>query len=312
MNLILTMPITSQDRKIAAKMSQLYSIPEKQEQVYCNLLAVLAVNHYCQWMEIPTDLEASDSWDSTLQSLGNWADLSLVNLGKLECRPVKFDENIVEVPAEVWSNRIGYLAIQFDEAFTQAKLIGFLKQVQSEKIHFEQWQSLDYFLDHLERLETSKKVESRIQLSHWLQGIFEESWQELETLFSLENQNLRFNCRHNASVSERLMKSNQSQTTRVKIINLEQAEIEIALLVGLTPLTASEMNISVELSPLKIDSNLPKELQLMILDESGKSVMQAETGGSETLIFKLSGESGEEFSIKIAWGEVSITEVFVI
>ncbi len=81
---------------------------------------------------------------------------------------------------------------------------------------------------------------------------------------------------------------------------------------GLTPTTPSEMNISVELYPTQAYSHLPEGLQLIILDQTGKSVMQAEAGGSEKLLFKFSGESGEQFSIKIVLREISVTETFVI
>jgi hypothetical protein len=50
----------------------------------------------------------------------------------------------------------------------------------------------------------------------------------------------------------------------------------------------------------------------MVLDEQGKSVLQAEAGNSESIEFQFSCEAGESFTVKVALGEVSITEKFLI
>ncbi|MGB3189096.1 MAG: DUF1822 family protein [Limnoraphis sp.] len=306
------MPITNKDRQIAEIFSLNQSQPEKRDQVYYNSLAVLAVNNYCQWMEILTDLKESDSWNPITQSLGDMADLSLTNLGKIECRPVKCDASVVEVPAEVWHNRIGYLAIQFDEGFTQAKFIGFLEKVENEKIPFEHWRSLDNFLDLIERLETVHSDQNQVHLGNWLQGIFDQTWEAIETITQPSDLELGWNFRQRSRTSSQTTDSHLSAIERVKLLCLEPTQSEMALLVGLTPTTPSEMNISVELYPTQAYSHLPEGLQLMILDHTGKSVMQAEAGGSEKLLFKFSGESGEQFSIKIVLREISVTETFVI
>lgn len=312
MNSFFTMPITNKDRQIAENFSVQQSQPEKRNQVYCNSLAVLAVNHYCQWMDISTDLKGSDSWNPITQTLGNVADLSLANFGKIECRPVNFDAAAVEVPAEVWHDRIGYLAIQFDREFTQAKFIGFIKKVESEKIPFEQWRSLDDFLDLIEQLETVNSDNNQVHLGNWLQGIFDQTWEAIETISQPSHLELGWNFRQRSRTSSQTTDSHLSTIERVKRLCLEPDQSEIALLVGLTPTTPSEMNISVELYPTQAYSHLPEGLQLIILDQTGKSVMQAEAGGSEKLLFKFSGESGEQFSIKIALRDISVTEIFVI
>ncbi|WP_413160029.1 DUF1822 family protein [Capilliphycus salinus ALCB114379] len=306
------MPLTNKDRKIAERFSENQSQPQKREQVYYNSLAVLAVNNYCRWMEISTDITGSDSWNPIAQTLGNVADLCLGSLGKIECRPVRFDASVVEVPAEVWHDRIGYLAIQFDEGFTQAKFIGFLERIERENIPLNEWRSLDDFLDLIERLETVESYNYQVHLGNWLQGIFEGAWEGIETITRPYNLELGWNFRQRSRSSSVTSNSHTSEIERVKIVSLEPPGTEMALLLGVTPTTPSELDISVELYPTQAHSHLPQELQLMILDHSGKSVMQAEAGGSERLLFKFSGESGEQFSIKIAWREISVTETFVI
>ncbi|MEL7035620.1 MAG: DUF1822 family protein [Cyanobacteria bacterium J06592_8] len=304
MHSLFTLPITKKDRQLAEKFSALQSQPERRQQIYSNSLAVLAVNYYCQCMEILTDLSQSDSWNPIIQSLGNYADLSLPNLGKIECRPVPYNASCVSIPAEVWNDRIGYLAIQFDEAFTQAKFIGFLEKVKSEKIPVNQWRSLDDFLDIIAKLETVHSTAAPINLKNWLQGRFDQAWEAIETLTQPTHLELgwRFRQRYRTSFG----------VERGRILALEHSQTELAMILGLTPKTASELDISVELYPTRTHAHLPETLKLMILDYTGQSVMQAEAGGSEKLLFKFSGESGEQFSIRIIWQEMSITETFVI
>ncbi|MDY7023444.1 MAG: DUF1822 family protein, partial [Cyanobacteriota bacterium] len=281
MHSLFTLPITNKDRKIAEDFSALQSQPDKQQQVYYNSLAVLAVNYYCQCMEISTDFSQSDSWNPIIQSLGNCADLSLGNLGKIECRPVPHNASSVTIPAEVWANRIGYLAIQFDEAFTQAKFIGFLEKIRSEEIPINQWRSLDDFLDVIAQLETVYSTNIPINLKNWLQGKFDRAWEAIETLAQPAHLELgwRFRQRYRAT----------SGVERGRILSLEYSQTELAMILGLTPKTSSELDISVELYPTRTHAHLPKTLKLMILDYAGQSVMQAEAGGSEKLLFKFSG-----------------------
>jgi hypothetical protein len=87
---------------------------------------------------------------------------------------------------------------------------------------------------------------------------------------------------------------------------------EVALCVGLVPETSSKMNISVEAYPKKGQSYLPQDLQLMVLDENGDVVLQAIAKSTETIQLKFKGESGERFSVKVALGEVSVTEAFIV
>jgi hypothetical protein len=72
------------------------------------------------------------------------------------------------------------------------------------------------------------------------------------------------------------------------------------------------MDISVEVYPTGGYTRLPEDLKLMVLDEAGKSVMQADARCSEGLEFQFSGEPGEQFSVKVVLGEVSVTEEFLI
>ena len=50
----------------------------------------------------------------------------------------------------------------------------------------------------------------------------------------------------------------------------------------------------------------------MVLDENGDVVLQAIAKSTETIQLKFKGELGERFSVKVALGEVSVTEAFLV
>jgi len=54
------------------------------------------------------------------------ADVEIPNLGKLECRPVLPETQVVHIPPEVWSDRLAMWLLE-DHRFS-ATLLGFTKQ----------------------------------------------------------------------------------------------------------------------------------------------------------------------------------------
>lgn len=149
--LIYTGPIPPSARRKAEELCSHFPEANKAEKVRLNTLAVLFVNSYLQFMGIETDLEASDSQNILYQMYLDIADLSLKNNAYLECRPVLEGENYVYVPPEYQSNRIGYVAVQISESFREAKILGFIKEVQNECVPMNQLQSLANLLEELSR-----------------------------------------------------------------------------------------------------------------------------------------------------------------
>jgi hypothetical protein len=305
-NTMFTMPVTFKQRQIAEQFQVQHSQPDRKLQIYRNTLAILAVHYYCQCLEIPADLENSESWNPVMQSLGDIADLLLPGIGKLECRPVESNSTIVKIPAEVWGDRIGYLAVQFNQTLSQAKIVGFLETVNAEKISLSQWQPLDDFVNHIDRLQQTSLSNRVTCLNRWLQGVFETGWESIEAIeILLQPQfKLGFNFRYDAI--------DEPQIRRAKLLKLEHTHQQFALFVGLTPVSNNTINVVVELYLVGGEAVLPQDLQLMVLDHTEKPLMQSEANRSEKLQFKFSGELGEAFSLKLVVGEVSITEAFVL
>lgn len=283
------------------------SNPRKAQQVYLNTLAVYAVNFYLQCLGWETDLEASDSWNPLMQRLMDVADIEIPKLGKLECRPVLPDSQLCYIPPSVRDERIGYVAVQLSASLKEATLLGFASQVTSEKLPLGELRSLEDFPTYLHQIGQPKNL---VKLSQWLQDIFDAEWERIDAL--LEPQELAFRFRNAYPIRAITPEKPTDEVERGKMLGLGRAGEQVALFVGLKPTQSPEMHISVEVYPINGQTYLPQDLQLMVLDERGEAVMQAHARSTKNIQLKFSGEPGERFGIKVALGDVSITEPFLI
>jgi Protein of unknown function (DUF1822) len=315
--LTFTGPISTTDRRRAEQLCR-QATPEKSEQVRLNTLSVSFVNSYLQYMGFETDLEASDSCDSVKHIFMDVADLSLKKLGFLECRPVFGDTEFVCVPPEVQSNRIGYVAVQISKSFREATLLGFVKEVASDLFPISQLQSVENLLEYLEELSLAETHslqafpqgnfsftpnKTLVKLKQWLENIVEAGWQDIETLLGTQSVNPAWNMR--------------SQTgtflSRGKLIDLGILSGTVVLVVTLPADNEEEMDIIVEVRPRTEQTYLPPNMQLIVLDFEGISVMEAQTrSGNKNIQLQFSAQEGERFSVKLALGNVCVTENFVI
>ena len=317
-HLTFTGPISPDGRHRAEELCRRQATQKKAEQVYLNTLSVSFVNSYLQYMGFETDLDKSDSWNPIQHTLMDVADLSVQNLGSLECRPVFADTQFVYVPPEVQSNRIGYVAVQIKKSFREATLLGFVRQVQTDLLPINQLQPLDNLLEYLEELTQVRQAEltsqshtankTLVKLKQWLENICEVGWQELETLFDNQRANPDWSLRG----------TNDSFVSRGKLIDLGKTEIiqSVILVVSFIQENEQEIDIIVEVHPIWGEIYLPPNLQLMVIDfegVEGKSIMEAQTRSTNKNIqLQFSGDVGECFSIKLVLGNISVIESFLI
>ncbi|MFN6527821.1 DUF1822 family protein [Nostoc sp. ChiSLP03a] len=308
-------PIPVDGRHRAEELRRQQATQAKGEQVYLNTLSVSFVNYYLCCMGFETDLHKSDSWNVIQQTLMDVADLSLKNLGLLECRPVLPDTQFVYVPPEVQSNRIGYVAVQIGKSFREATLLGFVKQVQTDLLPINQLQPLDNLLEYLEELSQLQVAaiadnslnhnQNLVNLKQWLENIFEAGWQEVETLLGTQSANPAWGMRSKAGAF----------LSRGKLIDVGDflSKRAVVLVVTLPSDNEQEMDIIVELHPTNGQDYLPPNLHLMVLDFEGASVMEAQTrSNNKNIQLEFSCEVGERFSVQLVLGDISITENFVI
>ena len=310
MNLTLAQPLTvfltPEAHQYAAQFAAEQATPEKGKQVYLNTLAVVAVQTYLKWINIKTAIHQSDCWDSSLRAIFNVADLVLPNIGKLECRPVLPGEKEFSLPPEVTENRIGYIAVQFEEDLNQVKILGFvsgrkINQFQ-ESISVSEIDSLDTLIDEIDLCQKF------VNLRQWFSGIFQTEWQPSELL---PVTNMR---RLTTATSE----SEVPTISCGKIINwgsgaTQQVTVLVVKVTAKFEEEGEEIDICVRLYPVDETLYLPVGLKVQILDESGISAMEAETRETDDWIqLEFGCKPQEQFTVEMNLGEQVIRENFVV
>ncbi len=293
------LPITQAALRMAQQFANQQPTQEKKEQVYYNTLAVSVVNDYMEMMDIPTNLRASDSWNPAMRLYADIADLKLTGLGYLECRPVRYNTSICYIPPTVPDDRIGVVIVKIDAELQEATLLGFAKTIVSGELSIDQLQTVDDLLEYLDLLERNQ---GEVNLSQWLQNIFEAGWQSVEELLPPKAPLLAFR-RYKSSV------------TRGKLIDLEiqLPGQSVALIVILTPDSETDIHFKVQVHPTGKQAELPSNLTLKLLDGEEVVVMEARAASANTYItLEFKAQLGERFKVKVELGDFNITENFVV
>jgi hypothetical protein len=292
-----TVPLALEAHSRAEQFRRYQSNPAQAKQVYLNTLAVYAVNVYLQCRGFETDLQKSDSWNPVMQMLMDTADLVVKNHGKLECRPVLPTAKVVGVPAEVASERIGYVAVQLCESLREATVLGFVEKAVNSQLPINQLRSLQELPGYL---NTIKPV---VNLSQWFEKIFDAGWQAVDVLLGTPQPELAFSFR-SAPVAE---------IRRCKPIELGTPQQSVVMIVALAGESEQQMEITVGVRPTPSQTYLPSNLRLMVLNEQGEVVMDVRAGSDNKAIqLEFEGEAGDGFSVKVVLADVSVIEHFVI
>ena len=305
--LTFSVPLTMTAHQLAEQASQPISAP-KAKQAYLNTLAIYVVDFYLNCMGIETRRMDAETL-SLQQTLADAATLELANLGKLECRPVLPNADIILIPPEVWHDRIGYVAVQFHPSLQEATLLGFVQTAVSELLPIQQLQSLDKLLERLEQLQIEQScTKVPIKLSQWVAQLFEADWQAIAAVFSPVQSNLVF--------SFRVSRDASSEVQRAKLIDLgmELGDRVVALLVSLMPEADQKVGIRAQLHPVGEATHLPANLELVLLSEAGTMLQEVRSRSQDNYIqlkrFKL--RSGQRFSIQVVMDQISMTEHFLL
>lgn len=303
-------PLSAEAHRLAEQFWRQQSERKKAKQLYLNTLAVFAVKFYLRCMGIETDLEVSSSYHPVWQALMDAADVEIPNLGKLECRPVLPEANVVYIPPEVWSERIGYVAVRLDSSLQSATLLGFTKTApESGELPISQLQSLADLLEHLRQIRLSESLQIQVNLSQWFQNLFEAGWQSLEALLFTDQENLALSFRNASELSKASVK-------RAKLIDLglQLGSQSVALLVAIAPADDQKVGILVQVHPTGGENYLPPNIRLVLLSESGVTLQEVQSRSQDNYIQlkRFRGSSGECFNIQIACAETSVTENFII
>lgn len=168
----------------------------------------------------------------------------------------------------------------------------------------EQWRQWLY-----QQRQRAQFSQVQVNLSRWLEQIYDASWQAIETFFEPNSSSLAFNFRSFSGLNAAAIK-------RAKLIDLGM-EIEaqkVILLVALIPKTNQQVSLRVQLHPACNEPYLPANIKLVLLSDQGEIIQQVQARVQDIYVqLKLFyGEVGECFSIQVALNNYQITENFMI
>ncbi|MBW4681568.1 MAG: DUF1822 family protein [Microcoleus vaginatus WJT46-NPBG5] len=311
----LTVPLGRDAHAIACQFATQQATAQKGKRVYLNTLAVYAVHSYLKWLKIETDLSTSDSWHRGMQAVFNIADLAIPEIGYLECRPILPGETACYLPPEVTENRIGYIGVQFNENLEEVELLGFAPSVDPllppEHLQIADFKPIDNLIDHICRLKNAR--ETTVNLSQWFENIFETGWQTVEALLGSEKASLAFSFRSIDPIRETVNQAAEIKRGKLIDLGIQLLGNPVALVVALMPASKQETDILVQVHPTGENSYLPAQLQLLVLDHEGTTVLEAQARNADNYIqLQFSGLPGETFSVKVAFGEENIIQSFAI
>jgi hypothetical protein len=96
-------------------------------------------------------------------------------------------------------------------------------------------------------------------------------------------------------------------------LGIQLAGYPVALIVHFTKESENKRNILLQVHPGGGKTYLPPDVELIVLDDTGGVFLEARSRSADNWIqLEFRGEPGERFSVKVALGDASIMEDFVI
>ncbi|MFQ3617977.1 MAG: DUF1822 family protein [Cyanobacteriota bacterium] len=318
----LPIPLSQDAFESAAQFAAEQASPGKGKRVYLNTLAVCAVQTYLTWMEIDTSLAEGDCWQPGLRAVLDVADLVLPDVGRLECRPVLPGETAMTIPPEAAQDRLGYVAVQFHEQLEVVDLLGFVRgvplaendaPVELMSVPLGELLPLDSLLD---MLHPDLAI---INLREWLMGQFRHpEWRSPET-FVTSHRNMRSGSRNTTGGSFSVPPDIDAQinsVSRAKAIEFQSLDKQVVLVVQVISITTEDntLNVRLRLYPDASSDQLPRNLQITVLDETGEIIVDSrpKSGSGWTEVELCDCHPGDRFSVRITLGDDSKTEEFCI
>ncbi len=314
-NIAVPLPITSKTREIAREFAAQQATELKAEQVLYNTLAILTVQSYLQMLGIATDLFNSDSWNPIMRTCDDVADLNILNLGKLECRPLKSSATSCYIPMEVWDLRLGYVMVKIDDSLKKAALLGFVPQVATEELAIANLSPIEALIDRLDDLRVLATNSTVVNLGEWFNHIFTTGWSTVESILNPEQLTAAWGFRNtelspeNSSEIKRV--NNNVQRAKLIDLGIQLGARQVVLLVELTPEDSGSIGVILQIHPSPGDAYLPEALILKVIESSGEVFMQAQARSQDNFIqLQFSGRAQELFTVQIILNGAELTEQF--
>jgi hypothetical protein len=147
--------------------------------------------------------------------------------------------------------------------------------------------------------------ETLVNLSQWLQNVVDDIWKTVQEVLDEPRVELMFSGR--SASSKAVLKAQQI------VLVMPPKSHSLALVVAVSQKSSQERDICLQVHPIG-SKNLPYSLKLVAIDTtSGQTIVQDQAGNyREWIQLNLNGQPGEEFSIRIELGDVSVTQNFII
>ncbi len=298
-------PLGREAHAIAQHYAIQQSTPQAGKQAYLNALTVYAVQSYLNWLQVETDFGTEQ------------LALMIPDVGKLLCCPVLPNQDHITVPSI--AAYFGGIAVQFRETLDQVELLGFVsimdQNQQAIQVNINQLQSLERLIDQIPAAGAESKI---VRLRSWFENTVSLGWQSLEALFYPPTVASAFGIRTPNDPSGKANRTSQEPKTRVsrgKVLDfgIQLAGNAIVLVVTIQPALNNQFNLLTQVLPSGGQATLPSQLQLAILDDKGAILLSAIARNADNWIqLEFSSQFGEQFSIQVSLGEVSLIEHFVI
>ncbi|MEH2179033.1 DUF1822 family protein [Nostoc sp.] len=144
--------------------------------------------------------------------------------------------------------------------------------------------------------------ETRTKLSQWLQGIFDESWQAIDSLIN-PNTNLAVSIRNTNEVIKRGKQID---------LGMQLGSQNVVLLVNITAESEEKLHVLIQLHPTGKQKFLLPNLKLTLLSKAGKILCEVISRSQDSYIqlnpFK--GECGKIFSVEVSLENIRLRENF--
>ena len=305
--LTFTVPLSFEAHSLAQSQCRGQFHPSKAKQVYLNLLAVYAVDYYLQCLGLETDGKGSDSHNPICVKFMNVADLLVKQHGKLECRPVLPEAQVCQIPPEVRSERIGYLAVRMDQSLKQATLLGFTPTAAVE-VPLDELRSLGEFPEYLSQFRQTQSSRALVMnLRKWLDGAIESSWQTLEQVLDPYQKKL-------APVREIVQEHAAIKRAKLLDLGIQLGERTVVLVITVIQEEHQTVRVGVQIYPSNGQTYLPPNLSLIMLSERGETLQQVNSRNEDNYIQlrRFSGKAGDRFRLSVTLDHVSVTEDFIL
>ncbi len=218
------------------------------------------------------------------------------------CRGEEMKAAIAPLPelstdqAENLMQRLGDSSVSFSRLAVPFTIWGAL-------LDHEHWRQRLY-----QKRQHSQSSPVLVNLSRWLEGVYDNAWETIEAFFEPNSSSLAFNFRSTFGL-------NAASIKRAKLIDLamELDSHKVVLLVALLPEANQQVGIRVQLHPACVEY-LPANIKLVLLSTEGDIIQEVQTRVQDNYVQlkRFDGEVGESFSIQVAFNDYQITQNFVI